>query len=93
MKIFKVLEIAIGKSMVEFITYILFFFLTNKVFKNRDAEVEFEEEQSLIDKKKHIKDFLDEYQDIFKRFIDVHELGKYVQEDLILTIKKTIEIY
>ena len=29
MKIFKVLEIAIGKSMVEFITYILFFFLTS----------------------------------------------------------------
>lgn len=58
-----------------------------------DLLVEFEEEQSLIDKKKHIKDFLDEYQDIFKRFIDVHELGKYVQEDLILTIKKTIEIY
>lgn len=58
-----------------------------------DLLVEFEEEVDIDDKRKYIDEFSKEYQKIFNRFIDIHELGKFVNEILILTINEAIEIY
>lgn len=58
-----------------------------------DLLVEFEEETNIDDKRKYVDDFSKEYHKVFNRFIDIHELGKFVNETLILTINEAIEIY
>ena len=58
-----------------------------------DLLVEFYEGYSLKEKRAYVDEFTNEYQSIFNRFIDVHEFGKFVNENLISTIKETVKIF
>ena len=70
-------------------------FASNEVRFDSDIDllVEFNEGYSLKEKRAFVNEFVNEYQTTFNRFIDIHELGKFVTEDLILTIKETIKIF